>query len=295
MMENLERNYDENQENGPVIIGFLWAPGLGKTVAMHVVENEDNLKDVKESLGRDEDVKVWVARKATSRPNRWADDVLKISGVPEEEFVEHKDQYVWEYTLTNNNAKYAYPKAELEKDADVLVAEPSIWHLWEMKKYLWDRLVITLIAADTNYRKERMNWRWTEEVSQINKRLVEWDVQIFIASKLSGEDGKILPKLVDPRWLEIYEKIYASNGDEKYLWELKDYIFDLVGDEAFAEKSSKEYFNMIVKNIQNEEGAKLFDHIIVRSLEKDEPEDKMLTQWFFRDSIINIVKEHLKK
>jgi hypothetical protein len=31
--------------------------------------------------------------------------------------------------LTNNNAKYAYPKAELEKDADVLVAEPSIWHL----------------------------------------------------------------------------------------------------------------------------------------------------------------------
>lgn len=220
---------------------------------------------------------------------------MKISGVPEEEFVEHKDDYVWEYTLTNNNAKYAYPKAELEKDADVLVAEPSIWHLWEMKKYLWDRLVITLIAADTNYRKERMNWRWTEEESQINKRLVEWDVQIFIASKLSWEEGKILPKLIDPRGLEIYEKIYSSWWDEKYLWELRDYIFDLVGEADFADKSSKEYFNMIVKNISNWGDLKLFDHIIVRSLEKDEPEDKMLTQWFFRDSIINIVKEHLKK
>lgn len=294
-MENFEKNYDENQENWPVIIWFLWAPGLGKTVAMNVVENEQNLKDVQDSLGREDAVKVWVARKATSRPSRWADDRLKISGVPEEEFVEHKDDYVGEYTLTNNNAKYAYPKAELQKDADVLVAEPSIWHLWEMKKYLWDRLVITLIAADTNYRKERMNWRWTEEESQINKRLVEWDVQIFIASKLSGEQGKILPNLIDPRGLEIYEKIYQSGWDEKYLWELRNYIFDLVGEEDFADKSSKEYFNMIVKNIGNWNDLKLFDHIIVRSMEKDEPEETMLVQWFFRDSIINIVKEHLKK
>lgn len=294
-MENFENNHEENQSTWPVIIGFLWAPWLGKTVAMHVVENEENLKDVQESLGREEEVKVWVARKATSRPSRWADDVLKISWVPEEEFVEHKDDYVWEYTLTNNNAKYAYPKTELQKDADVLVAEPSIWHLWEMKKYLWDRLVITLIAADTNYRKERMNGRWTEEESQINKRLVEWDVQIFIASKLSGEEWKILPKLIDPRGLEIYEKIYQSWWDETYLWELRDYILDLVGEEDFADKSSKEYFSMIVKNISNWNELKLFDHIIVRSLDKDEPEDKMLTQWFFRDSIIDIVKEHLKK
>jgi len=294
-MENFEKNYDENQENWPVIIGFLWAPWLGKTVAMNVVENEQNMKDVQNSLGREDAVKVWVARKATSRPSRWADDRLKISGVPEEDFIENKDKYVWEYTLTNNNAKYAYPKSELQKDADVLVAEPSIWHLWEMKRYLWDRLVITLIAADTNYRKERMNWRWTEEVSQINKRLVEWDVQIFIASKLSGEQGKILPNLIDSRGLEIYEKIYQSGWDEKYLWELRNYIFDLVGEEDFADKSSKEYFNMIVKNIGNWNDLKLFDHIIVRSMEKDEPEETMLTQWFFRDSIINIVKEHLKK
>ena len=294
-MEKFENTYEENQEKWPVIIWFLWAPWLGKTVAMNVVENEQNLKDVQESLGWENPVKVWVARKATSRPSRWADDRLKISGVPEEEFIEHKDDYVGEYTLTNNNAKYAYPKAELQKDADILVAEPSIWHLWEMKKYLWNRLVVVLIAADTNYRKERMNWRWTEEESQINKRLVEWDVQIFIASKLSGEQGKILPNLIDSKGLEIYEKIYQSGWDEKYLWELRDYIFDLVGEEGFADKSSREYFNMIVKNINNWTDLKLFDHIIVRSMEKDEPEDKMLTQWFFRDSIIDIVKEHLKK
>lgn len=64
-MEKFETNHDENQENWPVIIGFLWAPWLWKTVAMHVVENEENLKDVKESLGREEDVTVGVARKAT--------------------------------------------------------------------------------------------------------------------------------------------------------------------------------------------------------------------------------------
>jgi hypothetical protein len=52
---------------------------------------------------------------------------------------------------------------------------------------------------------------------------------------------------------------------------------------------------MILKNISDGTGKKLFDHIIVRSLEKDEEPDKMLTQGFFRDSIINIVKEHLRK
>ena len=294
-MENYTPS-EEKKENWPVIIGFLWAPGLGKTVAMNVVENEENLEDVKESLGWDRPVEIWVARKTTSRPNRWADDRLKISWVPEEVFEEKKDEFVGEYTLTNNNAKYAYSKAELDQpDKDLLVAEPSIWHLSEIKEYLWNRLVVCLIAADTEYRKERMNWRGTEEESQINKRLVEWDVQIFIASKLSGEEWKVLPNLIDPRGLEIYEKIYSSNGDEKYLGELRDYIFDLVGEEEFADKSSKEYFNMIVKNTQNGGDLKLFDHIIVRSLEKDEPFETMLVHGDFRDQIINVVKEHLKK
>ena len=294
-MENYTPS-EERKENWPVIIGFLWAPGLGKTVAMNVVENEENLEDVKESLGRDRPVEIWVARKTTSRPNRWADDRLKISWVPEEVFEEKKDDFVGEYTLTNNNAKYAYSKAELDQpDKDLLVAEPSIWHLSEIKEYLWNRLVVCLIAADTEYRKERMNGRGTEEESQINKRLVEVDVQIFIASKLSGEEWKVLPNLIDPRGLEIYEKIYSSNGDEKYLGELRDYIFDLVGEEEFPDKSSKEYFNMIVKNTQNGGDLKLFDHIIVRSLEKDEPFETMLVHGDFRDQIINVVKEHLKK
>ena len=294
-MENFDKNYDEAHLNGPVVIGFLWAPWLWKTVAMHVVENEENLKDVKKSLGRETEVTVGVARKATSRPNRWADDVLKISWVPEQEFIDNKDKYVGEYTLTNNNAKYAYPKSELEKNADVLVAEPSIWHLSEMKQYLGERLVVCLIAADTDYRKERMSGRGTEEESQINKRLVEWDVQIFIASKLSGKEGEILPKLIDPRGYKIYEKIYSSWGEAEWMNELKDYIFDLVWEEDFATKSSKEYFDMIVKNTLGEKDTKLFDHIIVRSLEKDEEPDKMLTQGFFRDSIVDIVKQHLKK
>ena len=105
--------------------------------------------------------------------------------MPAEDFTENKDQYVGEYTLTNNNAKYAYPVNELNKEADILVAEPSIHHLSVMKAHLKDRLVVILIAADTEYRKVRMNGRGTEEESQVNKRVIEGDVQIYIASKLS--------------------------------------------------------------------------------------------------------------
>lgn len=152
---------------------------------MNIAEHPENLKHIKDTLGLEKDLEIGVVKKDTSRPNRGADDRLKRSGVPEEDFVKNKDKYVGEYTLTNNNAKYAYHTDELNQEADILVAEPSIHHLAVMKAHLKDRLVVILIAADTEYRKVRMNGRGTEEVSQVNKRVIEGDVQIYIASKLS--------------------------------------------------------------------------------------------------------------
>lgn len=218
------------------------------------------------------DLTIDVVRKATSRANRGADDRLKISGVPEEDFTDNQDQYVGEYILTNNGAKYAYPVDELNKEADILVAEPSIHHLSVMKAHLKDRLVVILIAADTEYRKVRMNGRGTEEESQVNKRVIEGDVQIYIASKLSGEDGEMLSKMIDPKGHEIYEEIYTTTegNDEELTKKMEDYFLGLVGEEKFAKEATEEYFKMIRNNTKAGENEKLFDHIIVRSLEKDE-------------------------
>jgi ribose 1,5-bisphosphokinase PhnN len=174
---------------------------------MNIVENKKNLGELSALLGKN--LSIDVVRKSTSRPNRGADDRLKISGIAENEFIINKNKYVGEYTLTNNNAKYAYHTDELNKQADVLVAEPSIHHLSEMKTHLKDRLVVILIAADTEYRKVRMNGRGTEEVSQVNKRVIEGDVQLFIASKLSGSEGERLVQLIDQDGFKIYEDIFA--------------------------------------------------------------------------------------
>lgn len=278
------------------IFGFMWAPGLGKTVAMNIAEHPENLKALKETLWMENDLTVDVVKKDTSRPNRWADDRLKNSWIPEQNFIDNKDKYVWEYTLTNNNAKYAYHVDELNKKADILVAEPSIHHLSAMKAYLQDRLVIILIAADTEYRKIRMGGRWTEEESQINKRLIEWDVQLFIASKLSWKDWEILSKMIDPRWYEIYESIYTSWWDVKYLNNMQDYFMELVWEEKFVNDASNEYLKMIINNTKKWDNEKLFDHIIVRSLEKDKlAGDNFLTEWDFRNNIIWIIQEHLSK
>ncbi|MCK9467130.1 MAG: hypothetical protein M0P94_02270 [Candidatus Absconditabacterales bacterium] len=278
------------------IFGFMGAPGLGKTVAMNIAEHPENLKSLKETLGLEKDLTVDVVKKDTSRPNRGADDRLKNSGIPEQNFIDDKENYVGEYTLTNNNAKYAYHVDELNKKADVLVAEPSIHHLSAMKTHLQDRLVVVLIAADTEYRKIRMGGRGTEEESQINKRLIEGDVQLFIASKLSGEDGEILSKMIDPKGYEIYELIYSSGGDMKYLDNMKNYFMNLVGEEKFVNDASDEYFKMIINNTKKGDTEKLFDHIIVRSLEKDElAGDNFLIEGDFRDNIIGIIQEHLSK
>lgn len=273
----------------------MWAPWLGKTVAMNIVENKINLKSIQTDLWMEEELTIDVVKKDTSRPNRGADDRLKNSWIPEEKFTQEKDKYVWEYILTNNNAKYAYHTDELNKEADILVAEPSIHHLSVMKTHLKDRLVVILIAADTEYRKVRMNGRGTEEESQVNKRVIEWDVQIYIASKLSGEEWEMLSKMIDPKWYQIYEEVFtAAKNDEELMKKMETYFLELVGEEKFAKEATQEYFKMIRNNAQVGKNEKLFDHIIVRSLEKDElAGDNFLTQWDFRDNIVSIIKHHL--
>lgn len=277
------------------IYGFIGAPGVWKTVAMNIVENEKNLSELSAILWKE--LTVDVVKKSTSRPNRGADDRLKISWVPEEDFIVNADNYVWEYTLTNNNSKYAYSKDELNKEADILVAEPSIHHLSVMKAHLKDRLVVILIAADTEYRKVRMNGRWTEEVSQVNKRVIEWDVQLFIASKLSWVEWERLVNLIDQEGYNIYEEIFLASDTEDVLKnKMTSYFMWLVWEEKFSSEATEEYFKMIQNNTKWD-SEKLFDHIIIRTLEKDELAwNDFLVQWDFRDSIINaIYKESLDK
>ena len=65
-MENFTPS-EEKRENWPVIIGFLWAPGLGKTVAMNVVENEENLKDVQDRTLSNLEVYKFFSFRTTSK------------------------------------------------------------------------------------------------------------------------------------------------------------------------------------------------------------------------------------
>jgi len=279
------------------IYWFMWAPGLWKTVAMNIAEHPENLKNIKETLWLENDLTVGVVKKDTSRPNRWADDRLKRSGIPEEDFTNNKEKYVGEYILTNNGAKYAYHVDELNQEADILVAEPSIHHLSVMKAHLKDRLVVVLIAADTEYRKVRMNGRGTEEESQVNKRVIEGDVQLYIASKLSWDDGEMLSKMIDPKGYEIYEEIFTSASDDaEATKKMEEYFLWLVGEDKFAKEATEEYFKMIRNNTKKGENEKLFDHIIVRSLEKDElAGSNFLTEWDFRDNIVSVIKKHLSE
>lgn len=278
------------------IFGFIWAPGVGKTVAMNIVEHPDNIRELSSVLGRDPQINV--VRKSTTRPNRWADDRLKISGVPEEHFDAEKDNYIGEYVLTNNGARYAYHVDELQKEWDILIAEPSIHHLWVIKDYLKDNLVLILLAWDSNYRETRMNGRWTEEISQIRKRLVEWDVQIFIASQFSWDNWKNLEKLIDTEWYAVYEKAFSSTeeNEAEVFEEMKEYFTNYIwwdDIETFAHEAAKEYMKLLKKSADHK-GQKLFDHIVVKSLEDEmKVTGDFLKEGIFRDTIVNIVKSYL--
>ncbi len=246
----------------PLVLGFMGPPGTGKTVAMEIVEHEPNRQAVGQTLGLGRALNVGVARKSTSRPSRGADDRLKESGVAVEEF--DKPEMIGVYTLSNNGAKYAYRASALQADGvDVLIAEPSLHHIEDVKNYLGGRLFTIFLAASRAYRLARLSGRGTEDPVEVRKRVLEGDAQIIIASMLGAEMSQGADALTDATMLEIFKKIHATT-DDATVTELAQYLSAYAGGDADAAKkygdSTAKLFAEDIRHVHG--GKKAIEHVI---------------------------------
>lgn len=198
------------------IVGFMGPPGNGKSVAINTVEDAGNRAELGERLGLGRALQVGVARKSTSRGGRGADDRFKKSGLPEEAFNDPK--MIGVYRLSNNNALYGYHTDDLRapEGTDLLIAEPSLHHIAELKDRIRGRFHVVFFASDRAYRDARLNGRGTEDPVEVKKRILEGDAQMIMANMLGAEMGRTVEELTDPDMVALFAAVRSAKDDAEY-------------------------------------------------------------------------------
>ncbi len=266
-MSHLERSDDDIVINTP-IVGFMGPPGNGKSVAINTVEYADNRVEMGERLNLGRPLNVGVARKSTSRGGRGADDRFKISGLPESAFDD--PNMIGVYRLSNNNALYGYHANDLRasEGTDLLIAEPSLHHITELKDRIRGRFHVVFFASDRAYRDARLNGRGTEDPVEVKKRILEGDAQMIMANMLGAHMARGVEELTDPDMVALFAAVRSAKDDAARAQaeaELKTYLAAYVGgDAATTEKYATSTAKLYAGDVAHlEVGAdKSIDHVI---------------------------------
>jgi len=297
-----EQDYDQsNEEISSKVIGFMGPPGIGKSVAMNIVEHEPNRVAIGEMANLGRPLTVGVARKSTTRASR-TEDRMKESGLKvgtgEGEF--NPDTMVGVYTLSNNGAMYGYRPEELNKQGvDVLIAEPSLHHLTEMKEFLQDRLETTLLVATRDYRLARLGGRGTEDMAEVRRRVIEGDSQIIMAEILGAPLGKSASELTDARMTELFMEIRnAAEGEVAgIVAKLEQYLIDYVQDPdaegaaSYAKKSAANFAEE-VRHLAPKQGQSYIENVV--TVDDSFLSSDVLNEGKFREAILEIVAQSVR-
>ena len=297
-------NAPSNHEEESIVFGFMGPPGIGKTVAMNIVEDEANRAELGKRLGIEGPVTVDVVRKSTTRDNRGKDDRLKESGlaVGTEPGQFNPDTMIGVYTLSNNGAMYGYRPEELnKKTARILIAEPSLHHLTEIEEYLGDRLTTTFLAATRQYRLDRLGGRGTEDPAEVRRRALEGDSQIIMANILNAPLGKPVEELTDAKMVELFMDIRTAEEGadlENAIAALRQYLHDYVQeqDEAKAAKYDAATAKSMAEELRHlhvKEGVQYIANVI--TVDESFLSDNPIVSGKFRDAMLKIVEDALSE
>lgn len=155
-----------------IYLGIMGAPGIGKGTVMQIItENSDYIRAF---LGQSS-YSIYLARKYTTRPSRDG-ETDKVGNQPEAIVRE----MIGSYQLMEKHW-YGYPEAELDANADLIIFEPSIYQIEQIKERLNNVFVIGLIK-DRELRERGLRLRvqkgdTTMDEAEIQKRLDEGDKQ----------------------------------------------------------------------------------------------------------------------
>jgi isopentenyl-diphosphate delta-isomerase len=201
----------------PKILGFAGPSGSGKDVALQILQSDANRLQLGFYLNFDpgESINVRVVPKITTRPAR-VKEVSKIPVTPEE-FDKYlaQNELVGVYTLFSNGQRYAYRKADFERQGneDLLLAEPSILHFRELKRVYGDRIHLTFLAARRDYREKLLHLRQSEQESEIIKRLNEGDGQTLLALVMMKKEDNYIAEFISQEIFSLYQGLNQAGAE----------------------------------------------------------------------------------
>lgn len=155
---------------------------------------------ISQRIGMDRPVQLAIVTKITDRSSRTVELTKKC--VSEEEFTVQLGQgaIFADYVLESNGKRYGYhieafaPKA----DADLLVADASIYQVDEIKNRLKERVYTAAMIATRDYRKANLLARGSETSEEVTKRLNLGDAHVVLAILMSGREDLDFSDFVEP-------------------------------------------------------------------------------------------------
>lgn len=183
-----------------ITLGFLGAPGTGKGTAMEIVmQNQEHIKQ----LLNLSNFSVYLARKFTTRPTR-AGETDKVG----DQSIHNVISMVGSYQLMGKHW-YGYPQEELQHEADLILMEPSIHQINDLRDNIDGKFYVVGLIKSRELREQGLRHRvangdTTMDENEIQKRLDEGDAQTdeIIKAHVSGA--------IDAVW-EMDESLWSNN------------------------------------------------------------------------------------
>lgn len=170
----------------------LLIPGPSAVGRDFLLESLVNYSDtISRLIGFSHPIKIQIVKKTTDRPSRTVD--LTKQCVTEEEFTRGLEggDIIASYVLESNGKRYGYRKDafNINSDADLLVADASIYQVPELKRTLGSRAFVSAMIAPRYYREKNLQVRGSENPDEITKRLNLGDAHVAMAI-LMAQMGK---------------------------------------------------------------------------------------------------------
>ena len=163
-----------------------------------------------EKLSLTRPFRIMIAKKTTTRAQRGVDLLKTCISRSEFETGVASGDIIAPYVLESNNELYGYHVAAFENDdADILVADASVYQIPELSLRFGSRVYSASMIATRQYREENLRTRGSEKEDEIQDRLNLGDAHVAIAIMMSNDRLVSYHDFIDPRLADQLDDLIA--------------------------------------------------------------------------------------
>jgi len=277
--------YEDSSHGGDSMICLL--PGASATGRDFLLEKLLAHTDVIGSrLSFDRPLRIIIAKKTTTRPSRGVDLLKNCVSREDFESGRTRGEIIAPYILESNSELYGYHiDAFQQSDADMLIADASVYQMSELASRFGDRVYSASMIATRAYRETNLRTRGSEKEEEITDRLNLGDAHVAIAIMMSRKSGLSYRDFIDPTLADLFDSLIThAEADEK----------SVRTSQLIADFTKSKNVTAIVQNLARSDAPCIDELIVLTDLHRIAGETDITSTAFF-DLGVSILKNALKK